>query len=435
MFTPHHSSPLARTPRPRNLHLSPFPTGSALKLWDEDDRRAVENPRRETICSSSTLQTPKSTRFSSDTVLGIIKSYDPHSSPRVPCPSPPVAASPQLESGFNAHSQPPAHLVSGVDEPLCKTCKTPMTTVFGDCETCKNITSTIPSLFAADSAFPTTISTAAPTTTVSTTTNNTANTDLTSRNLRLLETAKSPEGKPRRPSMPSLHLSDLPIRLSPLRSPLRLPTSPRSPEEAARPRKSSLRSSQHNAFPCIEDAGNPGHFPAAHPSAPSTPPSASRGVAAGLSYHTPLNSPPYSLAHVRNPSEPLPTYGYASYRHMSITSTESSTLFSGVTQSPTTPTTTASTRRESQASVGLQRMISAWDDWDSDGEEEKAGLVKYWRGRRWRSSRGSLGGIGAGRRESVGSEEVEQQQRENGGGSGRKRRGFVRVISCGCVKS
>lgn len=68
--------------------------------------------------------------------------------------------------------------------------------------------------------------------------------------------------------------------------------------------------------------------------------------------------------------------------------------------------------------------MSAWDDWDSEEEEENAGLVKYWRGRKWRSSRGSLGGSGAGRRESVGNEEVDQLG--SAGGSGRKRRGFMR---------
>lgn len=68
--------------------------------------------------------------------------------------------------------------------------------------------------------------------------------------------------------------------------------------------------------------------------------------------------------------------------------------------------------------------MSAWD-WDSDDEEEKAGLVGYWRGRKWRGTSGSLGGT-SGRRDSAGRDESVKEE------SRRKRRGFVRVISCGC---
>jgi len=86
----------------------------------------------------------------------------------------------------------------------------------------------------------------------------------------------------------------------------------------------------------------------------------------------------------------------------------------------------------SRASYQLHNATSAWDDWDSEDEEEKIGLVGYWKGRKWRGSRGSLGAQGSTstgtRRDSAG--------KEAGGGAkaeaGRKRRGFVRVISCGC---
>jgi hypothetical protein len=79
--------------------------------------------------------------------------------------------------------------------------------------------------------------------------------------------------------------------------------------------------------------------------------------------------------------------------------------------------------------------MSAWDEWDSDEEGDKASLVKYWRGKKWRGSRGSLGGSGSGgaRRDSAGKDGEESagtgKDKEEGR---RKRRGFVRVIRCGC---
>jgi hypothetical protein len=84
---------------------------------------------------------------------------------------------------------------------------------------------------------------------------------------------------------------------------------------------------------------------------------------------------------------------------------------------------TASPPNVSRASYNLQNQMSVWD-WDSDDEEEKAGLVQYWRGRKWRGSRGSLSGTNG--RDSAGKEESAKEENK------RKRRGFVRAISCGC---
>jgi hypothetical protein len=83
-----------------------------------------------------------------------------------------------------------------------------------------------------------------------------------------------------------------------------------------------------------------------------------------------------------------------------------------------------------RASYSLHNATSAWDEWDSD-EEGKIGLVGYWKGRKWRGSRGSLGGTSASlsagaRRDSSGKEESVKEETK------RKRRAFVRVISCGC---
>ncbi|KAF2867974.1 hypothetical protein BDV95DRAFT_501828 [Massariosphaeria phaeospora] len=145
---------------------------------------------------------------------------------------------------------------------------------------------------------------------------------------------------------------------------------------------------------------------------------------------------PSSLANITTPPHPHAQYQYQYQyqrhqhpRHASATPSELSTLYPYMSNSSTTTTSPPSVCR---ASVSVQNATSAWDDWDSD--EEKAGLVGYWRGRRWRGSRGSLGGApggasasGSARRDSGATKE--ESVREEGG---RKRRGFVRVISCGC---
>lgn len=83
-----------------------------------------------------------------------------------------------------------------------------------------------------------------------------------------------------------------------------------------------------------------------------------------------------------------------------------------------------------RASYQLQNTTSAWEDSDSE-DEEKVGLVRYWRGRRWRGSRGSLGGQSTqARRDSATNED--DVKKADASASGKKRRGFVRVISCGC---
>jgi hypothetical protein len=78
--------------------------------------------------------------------------------------------------------------------------------------------------------------------------------------------------------------------------------------------------------------------------------------------------------------------------------------------------------------------MSAWDDWDSDEEGEKAGLVGYWRAKKWRGSRGSLGlrrDSASGREDSCKEEAVKPKTKAKE----KKRSGaFVRVISCGCAE-
>lgn len=78
--------------------------------------------------------------------------------------------------------------------------------------------------------------------------------------------------------------------------------------------------------------------------------------------------------------------------------------------------------------------MSAWEESDSE-DEEKRGLVKYWRGRRWRGSIGGDSRKGVRRGSEAGVGTGEETNGAGGGDRGKvqgKRRGFVRVISCGC---
>ncbi|KAF1951684.1 hypothetical protein CC80DRAFT_573734, partial [Byssothecium circinans] len=422
-ITPNQSSPLGRTMSPFKAPRPPPCTpANTAKLWDEYERRAVENARRrETTCSTSTRQT----RFSSDTVLGIIKSYDPHSSPRIPCPSPSAAASPPFDFGFS-NPRKTNDTTSGATVATCKICKQPIPSSPGVCEACKK-TIILPSL-SGESTPPLTPAC-----------RNFASTDLpqlekVSSSAVTTPTSSPPKRQYRRCSSTSAQLVDPPIRLSsllppppPTRTPAARRESPRSSvEDAPRPRKTSL-TDPNEPFLRLQIPRKPvtAPLPATHqPSTPSTPPPPPSS--------TPHSKPPplaLSLANTPPTTRP-PT------RHTSATPSELSTLYPYLA-SPTT--STASPPSLARTSYQLQHTTSAWDEWDSDEEEEKAGLVRYWRGRRWRGSRGSRGSLGGGSAKGAGggagggTGTGSMNVGDGGeGGVGRKRRGFVRVLSCGC---
>ncbi|KAF2643290.1 hypothetical protein P280DRAFT_505448 [Massarina eburnea CBS 473.64] len=356
------------------------PTSSTTITFDRNQSSYLTRTMSPLDDSRSPPCTPRSTaklstRFSSDTVLGIIKSYDPHSSPRVPCPSPPVGVSPRFDFGFNS-SHKVADSTSDAAVAICRTCQQPIPSSPGVCERCKQ-TIILPS--------PSGVNTPA---------------------------SSPPKWKTHRPSSTSVQLVDPPIRLSSLRPPPKPRTdSPRSSHEGSRSRKASL-TDPNEPFLRLQISRKPDPLPTTHPSTPTTPPSTSHARP-----FSPTNSstPLTRIATIANMTTARP-----STRHTSATPSELSTMYPDVASSATT-----SPPSVSRASYQLQHTTSAWDDWDSEEEEEKS-LVKYWRGRRWRSSRGSLGGQGSGgsRRDSEGKDE------------GKKRRvgGFVRVISCGCAE-
>lgn len=344
--TTQHSSPLARTTSPfKHPRPAPCTPGNTAQIWDEYERRAVENARRrDTTWSTSRRQTQQS-RYSSGTVLDIIKSYDSHPSPNVSY----RRASPHFDFGFPTH-QDSQSIPDSTTVVTCKTCGKPITSTLGVCQTCtKTIVLSAPGPVPPPPPPPSSPSA-----------------------LFQDETAptfKQPTSPPPSPSSPSF----LPMRFSSLPPPPTLPPS--------RARKSSL--------PHIQITRKPIPSLSSHPS-PTTPPSTSHSTR------------PTSLANITTPP----------YRQVSATSSE---LFQawpcGETASP------SSVRASYQ-----HQTVSAWED--SDSEDEEKGLVKYWRGRRWRGSRGSLG---EGRRES---REEEGKKGEREGKS--KTRAFVRVLSCGC---
>ncbi|KAF2109261.1 hypothetical protein BDV96DRAFT_615927 [Lophiotrema nucula] len=381
-FAPHESSPLARATSPFKDPRTPPPCTprKAANIWDEYERRALENAkRRDTTLASSPLPAPHSSRFSSGTVLDIIKRCDPQVSPRVPALIPSsssAAGSPQLDMEFSTVA-------------ICKTCKQAITSASGICEKCKK-TIVIPPPGEA-------------TPPLSPSCRNFGTTDLPklgkkSASGRSTPTSVSLKRRSKRSSSDN-HNNDPPIRLSSLKPPPPIDTS-FATSEPARSRKSSL-SDPNEPFLRLQIARKPIPVPRAFPSSPTTPPSTSHSR---TSRHS---TRPSSLANITTP--PQCTKYANSSRHVSATPSELSTLYPYRTSSTATPPSVGS------ASYSLQNTTSAWDDWESD-EEEKAGLV----------GRGSLGGAST-RRDSSGKEGSGSDE-----GKKMKRRGFVRVISCGC---
>ncbi|KAF1913759.1 hypothetical protein BDU57DRAFT_454919 [Ampelomyces quisqualis] len=140
---------------------------------------------------------------------------------------------------------------------------------------------------------------------------------------------------------------------------------------------------------------------------------------------------PSSLANTVSPLSPavhIPTHPYT--RHNSATPSELSTLYPYTSRTASVNTT----------GYGLQHATSAWDDWDSDEEGEKAGLVGLMKsiGKTKKKERSdSLGSVSV--KLNVAREEERKKSRESRRKSddsevkGKKKRasGFVRAISCG----
>ncbi|KAF2823428.1 hypothetical protein CC86DRAFT_396210 [Ophiobolus disseminans] len=116
-FAPHQPSPLARTISPfKDPRTPPSTPGKTAKLWDEYERRAVENVmKREGGFSASQLQRSSASdipRTSATLIASARSSFD-------------------FKFRSRATSSSPSHTA------ICKTCKQPITYASGICKSCK----------------------------------------------------------------------------------------------------------------------------------------------------------------------------------------------------------------------------------------------------------------------------------------------------------
>ncbi|KAH8723932.1 hypothetical protein GQ44DRAFT_728232 [Phaeosphaeriaceae sp. PMI808] len=401
-FAPHQPSPLARVISPFQVPRTPPNTPrDTAKLWDECERRAVENAmRRDELlrlsqaqcCSASDL--PRTSTKTTSTK----RSFD------FP-----------LKDRFTAS---PFTAVA-----ICKICKQPVTYASGICEPCKK--NILPSHFGELTPL------------LSPSARNFASVDLqklhrtASREEATTPIVTSPKGKSVCP-MPT-QLLDPPIRLSSLRPP------PLEEEavEMTRTRKVSL-TDPNEPFLRLQIAPTVYHprafshstTPTFPPTPPSTPHSRASTRSSSLGNNT--VSPLSTAVHT-------PAYQYA--RHTSATPSELSTLY---------PYTSGAARMNATG-YGTQNATSAWDDWDSD-EEEKSGLVglmmgigKAHRGKKKGRCDSKTNWDGVSAKLSVAREDEKKKSREQKRNSegkeslaasavqGRKLkpRAFVRAISCG----
>jgi hypothetical protein len=234
-------------------------------------------------------------------------------------------------------------------------------------------------------------------------------------------------------------LFDPPIRLSSLRPPLG-----KEPAQPARSRNVSL-TDPNEPFLRIQIAPTASSRSASIPSTPTYPPT----TTTPSTTQSRSSTRPSSISNIIAPLSPvavhIPTHPYA--RHNSATPSDMSTLI------PCASITTTSRPSVGSTAYSVNHTTSAWDDWDSDEEGEKAGLVGYWRGigkgqgRKGSSdSKISFESMSAklssareeerkkSREQLRGSKEKEQRPRSSESENGKKKkgpRGFVRVISCG----
>lgn len=412
MFTPQHSSPLARTTSPfKDPRPPPCTPGKTAKLWDEYEARAVENARK---------RDRKSHPQRSSTPTGR-KGSEMATPPKV------TAARSSFDFKFRrGHTVTPSATVS-----ICKTCKQPVTYSSGICERCKQ-------------TIVLTSSTSETTPSLSPSARNFASTNLQQLHNSSLEEISMPiSASPTRRSFCPLptKLLDPPVRLDSLRPPPSLDAT----LEPARSRKVSLTDpndtilrlqiTQQHAYE------NRSHSHPATPTfAPATPPSTS---------HSQSSTRPSSLTNMSQ----LPTSTYPYTRNDSATPSELSSMFPYISSVAASPPSLC------RSSYTVQNTMSAWDDWDSDDECEKMRLVG-WMGRRKakrksgeKESKGSMDSFNSEpettkdrrSKQSREDERLEQARLETAEiarasriaseskSVGRRRpSGFVRVISCGC---
>jgi hypothetical protein len=394
-FAPHQPSPLARTDLPfKDPRTPPSTPGKTAELWDEYERRAVENARRRE-CSSQALSPPRS------------------SASDLPRTSASVIASARSSFDFKFRSRATASFSTTVA--ICKTCKKPIPYASGICEPCKKTIILSPT--SGEPAPPLTQSA-----------RNFASADLQElhRKLSQVESTNPKATSPKRKSfcpMPTQML-DPPIRLSSLRP----PPGQEVHIEPSRTRKTSL-TDPNEPFLRLQIAPTtymPRGAGVSHPTSPTYPPTTPPSTS-----HSRTSTRPSSLGNTVSPLSPavhIPTHAYP--RHNSATPSELSSLYPYTSRSASINTT----------GYGLQQATSAWDDWDSDDDGEKAGLVGLMKsiGKTKKKERSdSLESVSV-RLSNAREEEKKKKSREHRNSEesetkDKKKRpsGFVRAISCG----
>ncbi|KAF1842336.1 uncharacterized protein K460DRAFT_370307 [Cucurbitaria berberidis CBS 394.84] len=409
-FAPHQSSPLARTMSPFKDARQPPPCTPAktAKLWDEYEKRALENARER----DSLTQVQYAQRSSGPDMA---KGYEPNSAPTTTT----------TRSSFDFKFRRVRAATPSTTVSICKTCKQPITYASGICERCmKKIILPAP--------------TGETTPPLSPSSRNFASVDLEQlHKTSTLEDNNMPTStSPKRMSFCPLptQLVDPPIRLSSLRPP---PIMQGTCVEPNRSRKASL-TDPNEPFLRLQVA-HQSYQPQSY-SHPTTPTYSNIPT-------TPPSTRPSSLANIAS----IPTSTYPYDRKTSVTPSELSALY------PYASNTTTSPPSLCRVSDAQQNTTSAWDDWDSDDEEKvrlvgwigrKKGGKKGKEGRASKDSFESMGAIEEAKRKAKQSREderLEQVRRDtlelvraskSSNATKKKRpRGFVRVISCGCSQA
>ncbi|KAF2132420.1 hypothetical protein P153DRAFT_275721, partial [Dothidotthia symphoricarpi CBS 119687] len=312
----------------KNLRAAPCTQKKTAKLWDQYEKEAVENARRR----ETTHGAPTSQRyFASDIRNDHFKS-----------PSLTIATSAKISFDFNfadaAISPPPLRTVA-----KCRSCRQPTMYASSDCERCNTTMTRSP---------PTGVITPP----LSPSSRNFAWTDVPQRHRESTsdESSTSNSASSERTLLcppPTLRV-DLPVRQSSLHP-------PRSPDfnnaELDRGRKGSL-TDPNEPFLRHQIAHQRAfaRSPCSNPTSPTFPP-ASRP-------HTSHSySPAYTFGHVNVHPMPLNT------RHIGTSTAELSAR----------PHTSATLSPASRPSIVQHNTSSAWDDWNSDDEEEQIRLVGW----------------------------------------------------------
>ena len=328
---PTRPSPLCRKASPfKDPRPAPCTPAKTAKAWDEYEKQARQNARRRDRASQSSQ--PQRNSASSDLGKGSRSS----------------SSTARSSYDFKFRNGP---IATSTAVATCKSCKQPITYASGICERCKK-TIILPS--------PTGESTPP----LSPAARNFASTDL-----HLLEKSTSQEEPSSRPSSspkrkgcpPALQLTNPPIRLDSLRPP------PNTQEfmEANRSRKVSL-TDPNEPFLRLQYAHQYAPLTYSIPTTPTYPPTSPPSTIPSR-----ISTRPSSFAQMTSPltqNAIMPSYT----RHNSATPSELSQLHHYTPVAPTSPPSLH------HVNTGLQNTTSAWDDWDSDGEE-KVRLVGYWK--------------------------------------------------------